>query len=305
MSHAGEHCILVAVAILLTLSTYSISQERPIGTNQKNPVGVRVLKLDGDVPRFKAWLDEDVVWIITEEERAAYKLLKNDEERDEFVDAFWARRNPIPDALENEYKVEHYHRIAYANSHFSAHIPGWKTDRGRIYIVYGPPDKIEPHPSERTQDKTSEGEADSLYPVEVWRYRYLEGVGMDVVINFVDVCGCGDFQMKMPPELKDALLVSSNGLSGEPQNHNEPVSPGIFLQRANPSLIKFKDLDALLKGRPPAKAIPFEVQIDFENATRVTSLVTVTIAVRYRDVTFVDEAGVRRGKLISLAALLP
>jgi len=204
MSHAGEHrCVLVVFGVLLSLATFSSSQEHAIGANQKKPVGQRVLKVDGDVPRFKAWLEEDVAWIIADEERAAFKLLKSDEERDQFIDAFWERRDPTPDTFENEYKLEHYHRIAYANEHFNTRIPGWKTDRGRIYIVYGPPDKIESYPSGRAKDKTPEDEEPSQYPLEVWRYRYLEGVGMDVVITFVDACGCGDYQMKMPRELKE------------------------------------------------------------------------------------------------------
>ena len=87
---------------------------------------------------YKKWLDEDVAWIITDEERAAFKQLSNDEERDNFIEAFWQRRDPTPDTEENEFKEEHYRRIAYANEHFAAGIPGWKTDRGRIYIMYGP-----------------------------------------------------------------------------------------------------------------------------------------------------------------------
>src|SRR3974390_2029168 len=87
---------------------------------------------------YKKWLDEDVRWIITDEEKSAFMQLSNDEERDQFIEAFWARRDPTPDTEENEFKEDHYARIAYANEHFAAGIPGWKTDRGRIYIVYGP-----------------------------------------------------------------------------------------------------------------------------------------------------------------------
>jgi GWxTD domain-containing protein len=82
---------------------------------------------------WKKWLNEDVVYIITDEEKAAFKRLKTDEERQSFVEAFWARRDPTPDTEENEYKEEHYRRIAYANDHFASGIPGWKTDPGMIY----------------------------------------------------------------------------------------------------------------------------------------------------------------------------
>ena len=91
---------------------------------------------------YKKWLDEDVRWIITDEEQKAFKLLSNDEERDQFIEAFWQRRDPTPDTVENEFKEEHYRRMAYANEHFAAGIPGWKTDRGRIYIMYGPAERL-------------------------------------------------------------------------------------------------------------------------------------------------------------------
>src|SRR5437868_2574957 len=83
---------------------------------------------------YKKWLDEDVRWIITDEERAAFRQLSNDEERDQFIETFWLRRDPTPDSAENEFKEEHYRRIAYANEHYASGIPGWKTDRGRMYV---------------------------------------------------------------------------------------------------------------------------------------------------------------------------
>ncbi len=117
---------------------------------------------------YKKWLDEDVRWIITDEERSAFKQLSNDEERDQFIEAFWQRRDPTPDTIENEFKEEHYRRIAYANEHFPAGIPGWKTDRGRMYIMYGPADEIESHPSGGTYDRPMEegGGTTSTYPFE-------------------------------------------------------------------------------------------------------------------------------------------
>src|SRR5262249_11814189 len=102
-------------------------------TRKKN---ARALKQELSKP-YKKWLDEDVSYIITDEERAAFRQLSNDEERDNFIEAFWQRRDPTPDTEENEFKEEHYQRIAYANEHFAAGVPGWKTDRGRIYIVFG------------------------------------------------------------------------------------------------------------------------------------------------------------------------
>ena len=171
----------------------------------------RALKQEFSKP-YKKWLDEDVVWIITDEERAAFKQLSNDEERDNFIEAFWQRRDPTPDTEENEYKEEHYRRIAYANEHFAAGIPGWKTDRGRMYIMYGKPDEIDSHPSGGTYERPMEegGGETSTFPFEDWRYRYLEGIGQEVIIEFVDTCMCGEYHMTIDRSEKDALLMTPN-----------------------------------------------------------------------------------------------
>src|SRR5438270_11289045 len=105
---------------------------------------------------YRKWLDEDVRWIISDDERKAFMQLSNDEERDQFIEAFWQRRNPDPDSEDNEFKDEHYRRIEYANEHFAAGKPGWMTDRGRIYIGYGPPDEIESHPSGGSYERPME-----------------------------------------------------------------------------------------------------------------------------------------------------
>src|ERR1700688_4150386 len=161
---------------------------------------------------YKKWLNEDVVWIITDEERAAFKQLSNDEERDNFIEAFWQRRDPTPDTEENEYKEEHYRRIAYANEHFAAGIPGWKSDRGRIYIMYGPADEVDSHPSGGAYERPIEegGGETSTFPFEDWRYRYLEGIGQEVIIEFVDSCMCGDYHMTIDRSEKDALKYTPN-----------------------------------------------------------------------------------------------
>src|SRR5262249_61508013 len=142
--------------------------------------------------------------------------LSNDEERDQFIEAFWARRDPTPDTPENEYKEEHYRRIAYANEHFPAGIPGWKTDRGRMYIMYGPPDSTDSHPSGGTYQRPPEegGGTTSTFPFETWRYRYIEDIGNDIIIEFVDPTMSGEYRMTMDPSEKDALLyVPGAGLT--------------------------------------------------------------------------------------------
>ncbi len=161
---------------------------------------------------FKKWLDEDVGYIITDEERAAFKRLGTDEEREQFIEQFWLRRDPSPDTMENEFREEHYRRIAYTNERFASGIPGWKTDRGRIYITFGPPDENESHPSGGTYERPIEegGGTTSTYPFEKWRYRWIEGIGTDIIIEFVDPTMTGEYRMTMDPSEKDALLMVPN-----------------------------------------------------------------------------------------------
>ena len=157
---------------------------------------------------YKKWVDEDVHWIITDQELKAFKSLSNDEERDAFIEQFWQRRNPNPDSPENEFREEHYRRIAYANEHFAAGKPGWKTDRGHMYIAFGKPDSIDAHPSGGMYDRpmAEGGGQTSTFPFEIWHYRYLEGVGDNIDIEFVDTCMCGDYHMTIDRSEKDALL---------------------------------------------------------------------------------------------------
>src|SRR5213595_1982792 len=165
---------------------------------------------------YKKWLDEEVPYIITSEERASFRKLSTDDEREQFIEAFWERRNPSPGSPENEFKEEYYRRIAYANEHYASGIPGWKTDRGRIYIMYGPADEIDSHPSGGTYERPPEegGGETATFPFEKWRYRYIEDVGSDIIIEFVDPTMSGEYRMTMDPSEKDALLyVPGAGLT--------------------------------------------------------------------------------------------
>src|SRR5215469_13365691 len=162
------------------------------------------LKKELETP-YKKWLNEEVVYIISDEERKSFSKLETDEERQQFIEQFWLRRDPSPDTEENEFREEHYRRIAYANERFASGIPGWKTDRGRIYIQYGPPDENDSHPSGGTYDRPIEegGGTTSVFPFEKWRYRYIEGVGTDTNIEFVDPTMTGEYHMTMDPSEKD------------------------------------------------------------------------------------------------------
>ncbi len=174
---------------------------------------------------YKSWLNQDVAYIISDEERKAFRTLSNDEERDAFIENFWLRRNPDPDSPENEFREEHYRRIAYANEHFAAGKPGWKTDRGHIYISYGKPDSIDSHPSGGSYQRPMEegGGSTSTFPFEVWHYRYLEGVGDNIDLEFVDSCQCGDYHFTIDRSEKDALLHTPGaGLPNwEEMNHQD------------------------------------------------------------------------------------
>jgi GWxTD domain-containing protein len=274
---------------------------------------------------YKKWLNEDVVWIITDEERAAFKQLSNDEERDNFIEAFWQRRDPTPDTEENEYKEEHYRRIAYANEHYAAGIPGWKSDRGRIYIMYGPPDENESHPSGGTYERPMEegGGETSTFPFEDWRYRYLEGIGQEVIIEFVDTCMCGDYHMTMDRSEKDALLETPNagltlyeqmGMSTKASRFTggglERLGAGPnsasqqtkqfdrleqFAKLQAPPPVKFKDLEEIVNTKLITNLMPFDVRSDFVKVTGDTVLVPITIQMKYRDITFSNKDGVQRG----------
>jgi GWxTD domain-containing protein len=274
---------------------------------------------------YKKWLSEDVAYIISDEERDAFKRLSNDEERDNFIEQFWLRRDPTPDTVENEFKEEHYERIAYANEHFPAGVPGWKTDRGKMYIMYGKPDEIESHPSGGTYDRPQDegGGQTSTFPFETWRYRYLEDVGQEVIIEFVDTCMCGEYHMTIDRSEKDALLYTPNagltqyeqmGMSSKAQRFSggglERLGTGPFTQDAQtkqfdrleqfaklqkPPAVKFKDLDEVVRHKIHVNLMPFDVRTDFVRITASTILVPVTIQLKNKDITFVEKDGVQRG----------
>jgi GWxTD domain-containing protein len=186
---------------------------------------------------YQKWLNEDVVYIITDEERAAFHRLQADEEREHFIEQFWLRRDPTPGTLENEFREEHYRRIAYANEHFASRIPGWKTDRGRIYITYGPPDEIEDHSTGGSYQRPAAegGGTTSTFPFQQWRYRFIEGIGSNVIIEFVDPTMTGEFRMTMDPAEKDALrYVRAAQPAGQPNPAALARTAKMFLSDQDP-----------------------------------------------------------------------
>jgi GWxTD domain-containing protein len=275
---------------------------------------------------YRSWLDQDVVWIITDEERRAFKQLSNDEERDAFIEQFWLRRNPNPDSPENEFREEHYRRIAYANEHYAAGKPGWKTDRGHIYIAFGQPDSIDSHPSGGSYQRPMEegGGETSTFPFEVWHYRYLEGIGDNIDLEFVDSCQCGDYHFTIDRSEKDALkMVPGAGLTqaeemgtakkadrfkggfealgtgplSSSQNSKEFDRIELAAKIFAPPPIKFSDLDNFISEHKimNGPVFPFDVRTDFVKVTDNTVLVPVTVQLKNRDITFVTKQGVSKG----------
>jgi GWxTD domain-containing protein len=276
---------------------------------------------------YKKWVDEDVRWIITDQEMQAFKSLSNDEERDQFIENFWLRRNPNPDSPENEYREEHYARIAYANEHFAAGKPGWRTDRGHIYIAFGKPDSIDSHPSGGSYERPMEegGGNTSTFPFEIWHYRYLEGIGDNIDIEFVDTCMCGDYHMTIDRSEKDALkhtpgagqtLYEQMGQSKQADRFSggglEQLGAGPlssqnqskqfdrldqFAKLQAPPVIKFKDMEEFMTTSKILTGPPFlfDVRTDYVKVTNDTILVPVTLQIKNGDITFNTKDGVALG----------
>jgi GWxTD domain-containing protein len=253
---------------------------------------------------YPDWIKGDVAYIITDDEHKGFTRLSNDEEREQFVEQFWLRRDPTPDTEENEYKEEHYRRIAYANERFASGVPGWKTDRGRIYIQHGPPDEIESHPSGGTYQRPIEegGGQTSIYPFEKWRYRHLDGVGDDVMIEFVDSSGSGEFRISIDPSEKDALQHLPSSFP-QPSNIGAaplPASMNAFNRieqlsnELKPPPIKFKDLEAAVSSSIRFNTLPMRLRTDFIPLTPTSVLTYITVQLDRKDLQFEQKDGVAR-----------
>jgi GWxTD domain-containing protein len=277
---------------------------------------------------YKKWLEEDANYIITDEERSVFKKLSNDEERDAFIDQFWERRNPDPHSSGNSFKEEHYRRIAYANEHFASGVPGWRTDRGRIYIMYGKPDEQESHPTGGTYDRPMNegGGTTSTYPFEKWWYRHIDGVGDDIDIEFVDQSNSGEYKIAMNPEEKDALINVPNagltyaeqmGLAQKtdrpyfnPENYGDVNNPENMFARAKdnpfsrmeqyfsvqrPPQIKFEDLKSIVTANVTFTSFPYDLRTDYMKLSADKVLVPVTIELSNKDLEFKKETEFSRG----------
>jgi GWxTD domain-containing protein len=276
------------------------------------------LKRELETP-YKRWLNEEVTYIISDEERKVFKTLQTDDERQTFIENFWLRRDPTPDTEENEFREEHYRRIAYANDRFASGIPGWKTDRGRIYIEYGPADEIDSHPSGGTYERPYEegGGSTSTYPFEQWRYRYIEGIGTNVILEFVDTTMSGEYRLTMDPSEKDALLyvpgagltmAEQMGLSDKtsrftrtdgthlgtgsmplPESMNEFTRIEQYAKIFRPPAIKYKDLEAVVNSTIKYNLLPMKVLVEYIPLTASSVLTQITIQFDTKDMQFKDK----------------
>jgi GWxTD domain-containing protein len=280
---------------------------------------------------YRKWLDEDVYWIISEEERDVFTKLASDEEREAFIEQFWDRRNPEPSTADNVAKIEHYRRIVYANERFSAGIAGWKTDRGMIYIKFGPPDRQESRPAGGPYERKRKegGGFTSIFPTERWEYRHIDGVGDDIELEFVDDKGGGLYELTFDNQRKDALLLSGNmGLTqdeleagvGNKQDRvarrrysgdykgvyanmnsfestrDKPLAQmGMSTALNRAPAVKYKDLEAVVSTRIIYDNLPFEIHPDFVRLTDQQVLVPVTVLVSNEQMSYESDLGIYHG----------
>ncbi|MCD9186259.1 MAG: GWxTD domain-containing protein [Pyrinomonadaceae bacterium] len=275
---------------------------------------------------YKKWITTDVAYIITKDEKKAFYALKTDEERENFIENFWRRRDPNPDTEENEYREEYYERIAYANEHFTSGIPGWKTDRGRIYIAWGKPDSIESHPSGGAYDRPSYegGGSTTTYPFEIWFYRHLDNVGDGLEIEFVDPTGTGEYRIARNANEKDALatvpgagmttaeqlglsdksdrLSGQNGLNnGYMRQQDMPFERlRIITDLQRPPQVKFSDLAGLANTDSPVidnNPLDFDMRVDFFRQSDDRIIATFTVQTENKELSFEDVGGLPTAKM--------
>jgi GWxTD domain-containing protein len=282
---------------------------------------------------YTKWLQEDVLYIVSEEEAEVFRRLTTDVERDQFIEQFWLRRDPNPRTPANEFKEEHYRRIHYANERFAAGIPGWRTDRGRVYIMYGPPDRRERFPLGGRYDRKDYegGGVTSVFPFERWEYRYIEGLGSDVELEFVDSSGSNSYELTMDAQEKDEFLrVDGMGLTFDEMYHpdlggqkswervvglrhgGDANRQGIFFDRAKddpfqkaelmaklsaPPKIRFTDLRDVVTTRVSYNGLPFQIATHSFQLGRRDFLVHLTLGVENENVSFEERQGLRHSRL--------
>ena len=239
---------------------------------------------------YKKWLEADVVYIITEEERTIFEKLTNPEEKDAFIEQFWLRRDPNSRTGNNEFKEEHYRRIAYANERFASGKEGWATDRGRTYIMFGPPKSIDRNPTGEVHIRTlADGGGETFnYPYEVWYYNYIEGIGSGISLEFIDPSFSGQYSLALHPSEKDALLMVPGA--------------GLTLDEAAGTISKRARIDALFMQGPSyaeGHTVADMTYQTFENLQRYFEL-REPPEFKYKDLQAVVTSRIRYGTQLSL-----
>jgi GWxTD domain-containing protein len=315
-----RNIISTVIFSALAASFAAAQQPKPTIDPNDKPRTVKV-----EVKRaYKDWLEKDVAYIITPEEKKAFKLLQTDEERENFIENFWRRRDPDPDTEENEFREQYYERIAYANEHYSSGVPGWKTDRGRIYITFGKPDELETHPTGGGYDRPDYegGGSTTTYPFEVWFYRHLDNVGDGIEIEFVDPTGTGEYRIARSPEEKDAMatvpgagltLSEQLGLTTKADRNTMGAGGANYMREQDtpfrrmeiitalqrPPQVKFNDLQTALTGSGLIDNNPldFGLRVDFFRQSDDRVMVTFTIQADNKELSFEDVGGVPTARM--------
>jgi GWxTD domain-containing protein len=325
MSHRSLSRLAVALLSLTFALPAGLAQKKKANDQSQDP-SQRERNVKPELKKaYKDWLEKDVAYIITDEERKAFKKLATDDERERFIEDFWRRRDPDPDTDENEFREEYYERIAYANEHFASGIPGWKTDRGRIWIMYGKPDETETHPSGGSYQREPQegGGSTTTYPFERWFYRYLPGVGSGVEIEFVDPTGSGEYRIARNPDEKDALLtipgagltlaeemglankadrvanMGGVGMVGYMREQDSPFSRlQLLADLSRPPQIKFNDLASAV-NTPVIEDNPlnFDVRVDFFRQSDERVITAFTIQTDNQNLVFKDSGGLQEAQL--------
>ena len=303
------------------------SQPKPKPNRETKKKMKQVYKELGEA--YKHWLDQEVIYIILPEERTVFLQLSTNEEREQFIEQFWLRRSSNPDLPDSDFKEEHYRRIAYANERYASGVPGWKTDRGRIYIMWGKPDEVETHPAGGPYERpmSEGGGSTTTYPFEIWTYRYLEGIGTNVELEFVDPSGSGEYHLTMDPGEKDALknvpgaglsMLESMGMANKADRFRRsdgtslPTTLGgdagrqaskefdrlqLYADIQRPPAVKFRDLEALVTSRIVRDQVHFTWRTDYLKVASESVLVPVTIQIPNSQLSYQNKEGVHSALL--------
>ena len=318
-----QHPSLLSLLLLIIASLSSPGQALA-KENEKNRDTSAVQREEAE-DYYQRWLNQDVTYIISDEEESVFKSLTSPEEKELFIEQFWRRRDPDLRTAINEFKEEHYRRIAYVNERFYAGKPGWKTDRGMIYILHGPPHEIESYVTGGNYNRPfNEGGGQTVvHPMEVWRYRHLEGVGDDIVLEFVDRTYTGTYKLILFPDEKDALLhfdgyglTMSEQLGISDKQHRPSLIGGrstayetrlhnnnpfrryeIFSRVMVPKKIKYKDLKELVKVEVGYSNLPFRVRSDYFKLNDGQVLVPITVEIRNRFLSFEPDGEVHSARV--------